>query len=83
VSPVTPPPRHAPEAARLYAADWQCFVAWCQAAGLAALPAAPATVAAFLAVTGKQRRGAGPPRGGIADHHRAAGFLSPPPPILR
>ena len=39
--------------ARLYAVDWKAFAAWCQAAGLAALPAAPATVAAFLAEAGE------------------------------
>jgi hypothetical protein len=42
--------RHPPaaETKRLYAADWGAFEAWCDAAGQPALPAAAATVAAFL-----------------------------------
>ena len=44
--PAGPP---APETARLYAADWAAFTAWCRAAGHVPLPAAPATVAAYLA----------------------------------
>jgi hypothetical protein len=59
------PRRHAPETARLYAADWTAFASWCADTGRSALPAAPATVAAFLAATGgKKRRGAGLPRRG-------------------
>jgi site-specific recombinase XerD len=34
---------------RAYQADWKMFAAWCAARGAAALPAAPETVAAFLA----------------------------------
>lgn len=37
-----PPP--AAETTRLYKADWTAFAAWCEATGVAALPAAPATV---------------------------------------
>lgn len=33
---------------RGYAADWRHFQAWCEAVGQVALPAAPATVAAYL-----------------------------------
>lgn len=33
---------------RAYRSDWAMFAAWCAARGLEALPAAPATVAAFL-----------------------------------
>lgn len=33
-----------------YASDWQDFTTWCITAGLAALPAMPETVAAYLAV---------------------------------
>ena len=42
------PRRPAAETVRLYAADWNAFLAWCKSEDLAALPAAPATVAAFL-----------------------------------
>jgi hypothetical protein len=85
---VVAPVRRAPETARLYAADWQRFVAWCQAADLTALPAAPAAVAAFLAATGAGNCGAGAlgrRAAAIADRHRQAGF-SPPPtvdPVVR
>ncbi len=70
----------AAETARLYAVDWQAFAAWCQEAGMTALPAAAATVAAFLAQAGATcgagalgRRAAA-----IAARHRQAGF-SPAP----
>ena len=43
----------APATLRAYRADWQHFCAWCRAAGWAALPAAPATVAAYLASLAK------------------------------
>lgn len=39
----------APETRRAYASDWAHFIAWCQAAGCAPLPAEPAAVAAYLA----------------------------------
>jgi integrase len=39
----------APGTARAYQADWRHFTAWCAPRGLAPLPAAPATVAAYLA----------------------------------
>lgn len=39
----------APATCRAYQADWTDFFAWCAAAGLPALPAAPATVGAYLA----------------------------------
>ena len=39
----------APATCRAYHADWTHFFAWCLAAGLPALPAAPATVGAYLA----------------------------------
>ena len=42
------PRRPAAETVRLYAADWNAFLAWCKGEDLAALPAAPATVAAYL-----------------------------------
>jgi site-specific recombinase XerD len=34
---------------RAYASDWQAFAAWCAGAGLEALPAAPETIALYLA----------------------------------
>jgi site-specific recombinase XerC len=61
---------------RLYAADWQAFAAWCAGAGLTALPAAPATVAGFLATAG-EKLGAGAlgrRAAAIARRHRQAGF---------
>ena len=71
----------APETARLYATDWQAFDAWCTRAGLPTLPAAPATVAAFLAAAragGKYGAGAlGRRAAAIADRHRRAGLPSP------
>jgi integrase len=69
----------APETARAYAMDWQAFVAWCQAAERTALPAAPATVAAFLVAAAETlSAGAlGRRAAAISDRHRQAGF--PPP----
>jgi integrase len=75
------PPGRAPaaETARLYALDWKAFAAWCRAADLATLPAAPTTVAAFLTDAGKTvgagalgRRAAA-----IGVRHRQAGLPSP------
>ena len=81
-SPAAPTPARRPpaaETARLYATDWAGFAAWCQARGCVALPAAPATVAAFLAATAATlSAGAlGRRAGAIAYHHRAAGWTSP------
>ena len=39
---------------RAYESDWRIFTAWCQTMDLAALPAAPATVAMFLAAEAKR-----------------------------
>ena len=47
----------APATLRAYRADWQHFCAWCRTAGWAALPAAPATVAAYLAALAKTHTG--------------------------
>ncbi len=41
--------RHADATRRAYRCDWTRYTAWCDARGLCALPAAPETVAAFLA----------------------------------
>jgi hypothetical protein len=72
----------AAEIARLYAADWQAFAVWCAGAAQTALPAAPATVAGFLAAAaagGKHGAGAlGRRAAAIAARHRQAGF-SPGP----
>jgi len=69
----------AAETVRLYAIDWAAFVAWCDHAGAAPLPASPATVAAYLASVGEQfsagalaRRAAA-----IAAQHRQHGMASP------
>jgi integrase len=43
----------APATLRAYRADWQHFCAWCRDAGWRALPAAPETVAAYLASLAK------------------------------
>lgn len=40
--------RPAAETVRLYAVDWNVFLAWCKGEDLAPLPAAPALLAAFL-----------------------------------
>ena len=73
------PRRPAAETVRLYAADWNAFLDWCKGEGLAALPAAPATVAAFLnagvatlSAGALARRAAA-----IAAQHRQAGLASP------
>jgi hypothetical protein len=74
------PERRAPETTRLYTADWTAFAAWCAGAGLAALPAAPATVAAFLVAAGAGTCGAGAlgrRAAAIAHRHRQAGFFPP------
>lgn len=39
----------APNTLRAYRADWADFTTWCQRGGVSALPAEPATVAAYLA----------------------------------
>src|SRR5690349_7379536 len=46
----------APSTRRAYAADWRRFTAWCSGHGLAALPASPGAVAAFLAAEAGQGR---------------------------
>lgn len=63
-----------------YARDWRDFCAWCDARGIAALPAAPQTVGSYLAgladrglaVMTIQRRAVA-----IARAHRARGHASP------
>jgi hypothetical protein len=64
---------------RGYRADWRNFCAWCESHGLSPLPAAPETVAAYIAdcasrlkVGSIQRR-----LNAIAEAHKATGLDSP------
>ena len=68
-----------PETQRLYALDWAVFEAWCTEQGQGALPADPATVAAFLAAGGQSlSAGAlGRRAAAIGDRHRQRGLASP------
>jgi hypothetical protein len=77
-----PRPSPAPETRRLYASDWADFASWCRAAGAAALPADPATVAAYLSsLAPTHGYGALARRlAAIAGRHRQGGV--PPPQIL-
>ncbi|TDH62297.1 integrase [Dankookia rubra] len=52
--------RHAlaPATLTAYAADWADFEAWCRSRGVSALPAAPTTVAAYLAALATTHAGA-------------------------
>jgi hypothetical protein len=47
----------APATLRAYRGDWQHFCAWCRTAGWPPLPAAPATVAAYLAALAETHTG--------------------------
>lgn len=79
-----PPPvaagrAHAAETIRLYARDWAAFCRWCRKQNVSALPAAPDTVAAYLAA-GAATVGPGALRrrlAAITDQHRQAGHPSP------
>ena len=64
---------------RALAADSRIFAAWCAAASLAMLPAAPATVAAFIDAQAetKSRATVERYRSSIAALHRAAGLPNP------
>ena len=64
-----PRPGPAPETARLYAIDWQTFVAWCQEAGLTAFLAAARE---RISAGALGRRAAA-----IGDRHRQRGLASP------
>ena len=48
----------APATLAAYAADWADFCAWCGAKGVASLPAAPVTVAGYLAALATTHAGA-------------------------
>jgi site-specific recombinase XerD len=81
VPPTALPPRHshAPETIRLYANDWAAFVTWCRLAGAAPLPAAPATVAAYLTALDERLSAGALARraAAIASEHRQRGLASP------
>ena len=65
----------AAETRRAYATDWRDFTTWCAATGLAPLPAAPETVAAYLAAAARRLALATLRRrlAAIARAHRQAG----------
>jgi len=70
----------APRTRKAYRAAWGTFVAWCEAQGLQALPAAPRTVAAFLAARAKEGRRVSTLEqalAAISQAHQAAGLPSP------
>ena len=71
---------HAPETLRAYTGAWGRFRAWCEAEGYGLLPAAPETVAAYLAI--RAARGASPAtvrmdRAAIRAAHLQAGAPTP------
>jgi integrase len=63
-----------------YAADWADFRDWCRAGGIAALPAHPVIVAAYLGSLGETLKRSGLKRrlAAIAHYHRAAGHAWTP-----
>ncbi len=70
----------APNTLRAYRADWQHFSAWCGARELPALPAAPETIAFYLAdLAGQGRKPATLRRKltALGRAHEAKGFSSP------
>jgi site-specific recombinase XerD len=81
VPPAAPSQRHSPaaETLRLYASDWAAFVTWCRLAGAAPLPAAPATVVAYLATLADRLSAGALARraAAIAAQHRQHGLVSP------
>ena len=64
---------------RGYHADWRDFCAWCEARGLDPLPAAPETVAAYIAeCAGRLKPGSIQRRlNAVAEAHKAVGLESP------
>ena len=76
--PPRPPPPPAAETLRLYASDWAAFRTWCRHANTPALPAAPATLAAYLAAADRLGPGALARHvAAIAREHRQHGHASP------
>jgi integrase len=69
----------APATRRAYASDWRSFEAWCAAAGLSNLPAAPETVALYIAALAEKHRPAtiGRHLAAISARHKARGMESP------
>jgi len=69
----------APNTRRAYRADWADFTAWCAAHALVALPAAPETVALYLAARAGDRKPSTLARRltAIAQAHKTAGHESP------
>jgi len=67
----------APATLRAYAADWRLFTAWCAAHDVDALPAAPHTLALFLANLAGRPATLRRKLAAIAVMHRAAGHASP------
>jgi site-specific recombinase XerD len=70
----------APRTRKAYRAAWGAFVTWCEAQGLQALPAAPRTVAAFLAARAREGRRVSTLEqslAAISQAHQAAGLPSP------
>jgi integrase len=78
-APAAAPHSPAPETLRLYASDWAAFVTWCRVAGAAPLPAAPATIAAYLSTLGERLSAGALARraAAIAAQHRQHGLASP------
>jgi site-specific recombinase XerD len=71
----------APATRRAYRSDFRAFSTWCQARGLPALPAAPETVAAFLAAEaarGLRSSSIGRRVAAIRYAHKLAGHDDPP-----
>lgn len=64
---------------RGYASDWRQFDAWCTAAALASLPAAPESVALYISHLAEKHRPAtiGRHLAAIASAHKSAGYDSP------
>lgn len=64
---------------RRYKAAWQGFVDWCLSTGNAAMPASPATVAAYVSFRAASSKAAtlGVDLAAIAHHHRAADHDNP------
>ncbi len=69
---------------RAYAADWRDFTSWCEAAGLAALPAAPETVTLYVTARAETSKVATIQRRliAISQAHQASRLESPTKSIL-
>ncbi|MGI4946953.1 MAG: hypothetical protein ACRYHQ_41415 [Janthinobacterium lividum] len=71
------PRSQAAETRRLYAADWMGFATWCRQERQTDLPAAPASVAAYLASLSRSPGALARCAAAIADRHRRAGHPLP------